>query len=51
MRTFLVTANEGDTRDWDGNGEISRFRALSGIVPPCADSPRLQGFLPTTPSA
>lgn len=48
-KTYLVTANEGDTRDWPGYTEISRFRALSGTVPPCADSPRLQKFFATNP--
>ncbi len=48
-RSFVVTANEGDSRDWDGYSEESRFRALSGNVPPCADSPRLQTFLADNP--
>ena len=51
-KTFLVTANEGDTRDWlgtPGYTEVSRFRALSGNVPPCADSPRLQAFFADNP--
>ena len=43
-RTFIVTVNEGDVREWDGYSELSRFRALSGRVPPCGDSPRLQRF-------
>lgn len=43
-RTYLVTANEGDSRDYSGFSEESRFRALSGAIPPCADSPRLKAF-------
>ncbi len=51
-KTFLVTANEGDSRDWTGTpgySELSRFRARSGTVPPCADSPRLQAFFADNP--
>jgi hypothetical protein len=44
-QTLLVTANEGDARDWDGYSEQSRFRALTTQTPLCADSPRLQSFL------
>lgn len=33
--TLLVTANEGDSRDWDGYSEESRFRAFSGDVGLC----------------
>ncbi|MFU8819999.1 MAG: choice-of-anchor I family protein [Gammaproteobacteria bacterium] len=43
-RTYIVTANEGDARDYDGFSEESRFRALSGEIMPCEDSPRLQQF-------
>jgi hypothetical protein len=43
-RTYIVTANEGDARDYAGYSEESRFRALSGGIAPCADSPRLQQF-------
>lgn len=43
-RTYLVTANEGDARDYPGYSEESRFRALSGSKPICADSSRLQAF-------
>lgn len=43
-RTYLVTANEGDARDYDGYAEESRFRALSGVTPICADAPRLLEF-------
>ncbi len=42
--TYLVTANEGDARDYPGYSEESRFRALSGNIPICDDSPRLQAF-------
>jgi DNA-binding beta-propeller fold protein YncE len=51
-KTFLVTTNEGDARDWPGTpgySEVSRFRALSGSVPPCADSPRLNAFFAENP--
>lgn len=41
---YLVTANEGDSRDWAGFSEESRFRTLSGVTPPCLDSPRLLAF-------
>ncbi|MEY6433313.1 choice-of-anchor I family protein [Thioalkalicoccus limnaeus] len=43
-RNYIVTANEGDARDWDGYSEVSRFRALSGSVPICADSERFNAF-------
>lgn len=43
-RSYIVTANEGDARDYAGYSEESRFRALSGEIPPCADSPRLLQF-------
>lgn len=48
-QTYIVTANEGDSRDWSGYSEVSRFRALSERTPPCADSPRLQAFLADNP--
>ncbi|MBK1645489.1 alkaline phosphatase [Thiocapsa imhoffii] len=45
-QTYIVTANEGDTRDYPGFSEEVRFRALSGGTPPvCADAPRIQSFL------
>ncbi len=44
-RQYVVTANEGDARDYAGFSEESRFRALSGAVPMCDESPRLQNFL------
>lgn len=46
-KSFIVTANEGDARGWLGNPgyvEASRFRALSGNIPVCEDSPRFQNF-------
>ena len=43
-RTYIVTANEGDSRAWPGYSEESRFRALSGARPICPDSPRLLQF-------
>jgi hypothetical protein len=42
--TYIVTANEGDARDYDGYSEESRFRALSGDIPVCADSTRFNNF-------
>jgi choice-of-anchor I-like protein len=44
-RTLLVTANEGDAREWGDYVEPARLRGLTGGTPLCADSPRLQGFL------
>ena len=46
-RTYIVTANEGDARDYASYSEESRFRALSGETIPCEDSPRLQQFYAT----
>lgn len=43
-RTYIVTANEGDARDYAGYSEESRFRALTGSTPICADAPRFQAF-------
>ena len=46
-KSFIVTANEGDARDWEGNPgyvEASRFRALSGEIPVCAGSQRFLDF-------
>ncbi len=46
-QSFIVTANEGDAREWLGTPgyvEASRFRALSGNIPVCADSPRFLDF-------
>jgi hypothetical protein len=43
-RTYIVSANEGDSRDWAGYSEVSRFRALSGSIPVCADSERFNAF-------
>ncbi len=48
-RTYLVTANEGDAREYDGFADVSRFRALSGNVPICADEPRFQQFFAGNP--
>jgi hypothetical protein len=48
-RNYIVTANEGDSRDWAGYSEVSRFRALSERTPPCADSPRMQAFFADNP--
>ena len=43
-KTYIVTANEGDARDYDGYSEESRFRALTGSTPVCADSERFNAF-------
>jgi hypothetical protein len=43
--TLLVTANEGDAREWGDYVEPERVRALTGETPLCEDSPRLQAFL------
>lgn len=39
--TYLVTANEGDAREWGDYSEVSRVSALAsnGYGPVCADSP------------
>ncbi|QUX29269.1 choice-of-anchor I family protein [Nocardiopsis akebiae] len=44
-QTLLVTANEGDTRDWDGYSEETRLADLAEQTPLCEDSPRLREFL------
>ncbi|MGL1832276.1 choice-of-anchor I family protein [Rhodocyclaceae bacterium SMB388] len=44
-RNYIVTANEGDAREYEGFADVSRYRALSGNTPFCADSPRLTTFL------
>lgn len=40
-QTYLVTANEGDAREWGDYSELSRVSALAanGYGPVCADSP------------
>ncbi len=43
-RTYIVTANEGDAREYDTFADVERFRALSGATPICADSERFQTF-------
>lgn len=43
-RTYIVSANEGDAREYDNFADVSRFRALSGDTPICADAPRFQAF-------
>lgn len=42
-QTYIVTANEGDARDWSGYSEVSRLRSLPR--PLCADGPQIQVFL------
>jgi DNA-binding beta-propeller fold protein YncE len=49
-RTYIVSANEGDAREYDGYADVRRFRALSGETPPC-DNARLQSFFATNPLA
>ncbi|WP_017587928.1 choice-of-anchor I family protein [Nocardiopsis ganjiahuensis] len=44
-QTLLVTANEGDARDWDGYSEETRLKNLDRTAPLCEDSPRIQDFL------
>ncbi|MCK9795330.1 choice-of-anchor I family protein [Isoptericola sp. 4D.3] len=40
-RTYLVTANEGDAREWGGYAEPARVKDLGddGLAPVCEDSP------------
>lgn len=40
-QTLLVTANEGDARDWDGYSEETRLKNLDL----CEDAPRVREFL------
>lgn len=46
--TYVVTANEGDSRDWDGYSEVSRVSALGrgGVPPVCATSPAAGSLAP-----
>jgi DNA-binding beta-propeller fold protein YncE len=44
-RTLLVTANEGDAREWGDYEEPARLRSLTDATPLYEDSPRLQAFL------
>jgi hypothetical protein len=43
-RTYVVTANEGDAREYTGFADVERFRALTGNTPICADAPRFADF-------
>lgn len=43
--TFIVTANEGDARDWDGWTQEERFASLIEDAPVCDDSARVNEFL------
>jgi len=43
-RTYIITANEGDAREYDNYADVRRFRALSGDIPICADSERFNDF-------
>ncbi|MFP7833525.1 choice-of-anchor I family protein [Marisediminicola sp. LYQ134] len=38
--TYIVTANEGDSRDWSGYSEVARVKDLGsdGLAPVCADA-------------
>ncbi len=42
-RTYIVSANEGDAREYGDYADVRRFRALSGETPPC-DNARLRSF-------
>ncbi len=42
-RNYILTANEGDSRDWPGYSEEVRFASLSPSI--CPDSARLLEFL------
>jgi len=44
-QTLLVTANEGDVREWGSYVEAARMRGLTGTTPLCADSARLRSFI------
>jgi len=48
-RTYIVTANEGDAREYEGYADVRRFRSLSGDIPLCADSKRFNDFFATNP--
>jgi len=43
-RAYIITANEGDAREYAGYADVRRFRALSGDIPICADSSRFNDF-------
>lgn len=47
-QTLLVTANEGDSREWEGYSEIRRFRAFTEDKMVCPDS-RLDNWLDNNP--
>jgi DNA-binding beta-propeller fold protein YncE len=53
-RSYIVTANEGDAREWEGTpgySEVSRFAALTnpvGGTPICEDSERFNAFFTKT---
>lgn len=48
-RNYIVTANEGDAREYDGFADVSRFRALTADTPICTDSPRFAEFFADNP--
>ena len=53
-RSYLVTANEGDAREYEDEAtgfeyaDVRRFRSLSQEIPPC-DNARLRSFLADNP--
>jgi hypothetical protein len=47
-QTLIVTANEGDSRDWPGYSEEARFRAFSGGKTIC-DGSRINDWLEDNP--
>jgi hypothetical protein len=47
--TYIVTANEGDAREYEGYADVRRFRSLSGDIPICPDSARFNQFFADNP--
>ena len=48
-RTYIVTTNEGDAREYGDYADVRRFRALSGDLPICSDSARFNDFFAANP--
>jgi len=48
-RNYIITANEGDAREYTGYADVRRFRALSGDIPLCADASRFNDFFASNP--
>ncbi|WP_130648715.1 choice-of-anchor I family protein [Egicoccus halophilus] len=44
-QTLLVTANEGDAREWSGYSEVSRFRAWTADLPAACPGSPVAAFL------